>query len=142
MIRDATTADRPAVRELQKLLDHRAPALLEAAFDVGVGRVFVAADDEAIVGYALIVPGNADATPSIAYLAELIVAPGVRRQGWGSALLETVAASLTGYDQLRLTTRADDETARDFYREQGFWNLTTLPGHYRDEDGVLLVRDL
>ncbi|WP_255197186.1 GNAT family N-acetyltransferase [Halorarius litoreus] len=137
------SADRPAVRELQKLLDVRAPALLEAAFDAGLGEVLVAdAGGEALVGYALAVPGDESAEPSIVYLAELVVAPGVRRQGWGTALLDAVCAELDGYDQLRLTVREDDTAARAFYRDRGFWELADLPDHFDGEDGRLLVRDL
>ena len=143
MIREATPADRALVRELEKLLDARAPALLEAAFDADVGTVLVAETAEgALVGYALAVPGDPDADPSIVYLAELVVAPGVRRQGWGETLLETLCDRVHGYDQLRLTARAGDETAHAFYREHGFWELTALPDHFAGDDGVLLVRDL
>lgn len=142
MIRAATAADRPAVRELQKLLDVRAPALLEAAFDAGLGRVLVADEEGALVGYALAVPGARDADPSVVYLAELVVAPGVRREGWGAALLDAVCAEFDGYDQLRLTVRAGDAAARAFYRDRGFWELSTLPDHFDGEDGRLLGRDL
>jgi ribosomal protein S18 acetylase RimI-like enzyme len=143
MIREATPADRSAVRALQKLLDGRAPALLEAAFDADVGTVLVAETEaDALVGYALAVPGDPSADPSIVYLAELVVAPGVRRQGWGAALLEALCDRMDAYDQLRLTARESDDAARAFYRDYGFWELTTLPDHFAAGDGVLLVRDL
>ncbi|MFC7234307.1 GNAT family N-acetyltransferase [Halosegnis marinus] len=144
MIRPATAADRPAVRELQKLLDHRAPALLEAAFDTevrGIGGDAFVADDGGVVGYALAVPGARDADPSVVYLAELAVAPGVRREGYGRRL---VAALADGYDhdQLRVTVAADDDGARAFYTAAGFWELADLPDRFDGADGVLLVRDL
>lgn len=142
MIRPATLADRPAVRELQKLLDVRAPALLEASFEAGVGTVLVADDDGALVGYVLAVPGDPDADPSIVYLAELVVAPGVRRQGWGEAILKALCDRMADYDELRLTARATDEAARAFYRDHGFWELAALSDHFDSGDGVLLVRDL
>lgn len=211
MIRPATDADRQIVRLLQGLLDAPAPAMLELAFDTGVGTVFVATDaravnagkgdsadegdpadegnsaddrddgtpdeesghevdqdpdeesdpDEetgpddygdvrndgreaggAVVGYALVLPGSLDAEPSVVYLAELVVAPGVRREGYGAALVDAVVDRFADYDQLRLTARADDDGVLDFYRELGFWTLDELPDYYRDGDGVLLVRDL
>lgn len=141
MIREATAADRPAVRELQKLLDVRAPALLEATFDADVGTVLVA-ESGGLVGYALAVPGAPDADPSIVYLAEIVVAPGVRRQGWGGKLLAALCERLSNYDQLRLTVRAGDDDARAFYRDHGFWELAELPGHFQPSDGLLLSREL
>jgi ribosomal protein S18 acetylase RimI-like enzyme len=193
MIRSATDADRQSVRVLQALLDAPAPAMLELAFDTGVGTVLVASEDAgddyagdedagddyagdedagddhagdgehvsaeesadgagdddtgdetggAIVGYALVLPGSLEADTSVVYLAELVVAPGVRRQGYGAALVDAVADRFDDYDQLRLTARADDESLLEFYRDQGFWTLDQLEDYYRDGDGVLLVRDL
>jgi len=183
MIRSATDADRQSVRVLQALLDAPAPAMLELAFDTGVGTVLVASEDAgddyagdedagdddagdgehvsaeesadgagdddtgdetggAIVGYALVLPGSLEADTSVVYLAELVVAPGVRRQGYGAALVDAVADRFDDYDQLRLTARADDESVLEFYRDQGFWTLDQLEDYYRDGDGVLLVRDL
>lgn len=157
-VREATPADRPAVRELQKLLDHRAPALLEAAFDTrasGVaGDVFVV-DSGGVVAYALAVPGSREASerasgeaasheaePSVVYLAELAVAPGVRREGHASRLIEALAARYHEYDQLRVTVAAGDDGARAFYASAGFWELDELPGRFGDEDGLLLLRGL
>jgi ribosomal protein S18 acetylase RimI-like enzyme len=188
MIRSATDADRQSVRVLQALLDAPAPAMLELAFDTGVGTVLVASEDAgddyagdedagdedagddhagdgehvsaeesadgagdddtgdetggAIVGYALVLPGSLEADTSVVYLAELVVAPGVRRQGYGAALVDAVSDRFDDYDQLRLTARADDEGVLEFYRDQGFWTLDQLEDYYRDGDGVLLVRDL
>jgi ribosomal protein S18 acetylase RimI-like enzyme len=193
MIRSATDADRQSVRVLQALLDAPAPAMLELAFDTGVGTVLVASEDAgddyagdedagddyagdedagddhagdgehvsaeesadgagdddtgdetggAIVGYALVLPGSLEADTSVVYLAELVVAPGVRRQGYGAALVDAVADRFDDYDQLRLTARADDESVLEFYRDQGFWTLDQLEDYYRDGNGVLLVRDL
>jgi ribosomal protein S18 acetylase RimI-like enzyme len=96
------------------------------------------------------------------YVAELAVAPGERRRGHGRRLLAAVAARHPDRDQLRLTTRVDNERARAFYEALGFREVRRLPGHYdggtdgeetadaedagegagASTDGVLLVRDL
>lgn len=145
MIRDATSADRSAVRNLQTLLDHPAPSLLAAAFDVagdGAGGDVLVADDGGVVGYALVVPGAADATPSVAYLAELAVAPGARRAGHATRLVEAVADRYGTYDQLRVTVAADDAAARSFYASAGFRERDERPGRFDGADGLLLVREL
>lgn len=173
MIRAATPADRPAVRSLQRFLDEPAPALLAAAFDAGVGSVLVAEPGGGTtdaVGYALSVPGHSGSgttggDPAVVYLAELVVAPACRRRGVGARLVRAVGERSVGRDQLRVTTRADDDAALAFYRDQGFERAADLPGHFAGEgsrvdgtddldrrgsdgpgddrrDGVLLVRDL
>lgn len=103
----------------------------------------VAAPDP--VGYALFT-----ADGDSVYVAELAVSPGHRRRGHGARLLAAVAARYPDREQLRLTTRADNEAARSFYASLGFREVEELPGYYGDEDadgpdpadGVLLVRDL
>lgn len=142
MIRTATDADLAAVRALQELLASPAPSLLEMAFETDAATVLVATDDGSVVGYAIAVPGAPDVDPSIVYLAEVVVAPAVRREGYGAALIDAVADRFAEYDQLRLTARADAEGPLAFYRENGFWELADLPGYYDGTDGLLLVREL
>lgn len=145
MIRDATTADRSAVRDLQTLLDHPAPTLLAAAFDIearGAGGDVLVADDGGVVGYALVVPGEADAKPSVAYVAELVVVPEARHEGHATQLVEAVVDRYSAYDQLRVTVAADDETARSFYASVGFREVDRLPDRFDERDGLLLVREL
>lgn len=142
MIRLAAEGDRTRIRTLQQLLRSPAPDLLELAFDGGAGTVLVAETEGEVVGYALAMPGDPDSEPSVVYLAEIVVAPGVRREGHGSGLLSAVRDRFSDYDQLRLTARADDGDALSFYRGVGFWVLAELPDHYADGDGVLLGTEL
>ncbi|WP_435197295.1 GNAT family N-acetyltransferase [Natronomonas sp. EA1] len=141
MIRPATDSDRPRIRTLQQLLRSPAPDLLELALD-GAGTVLVAEDEGEVIAYALAMPGDGDSEPSVVYLAEIVVAPGVRREGHGSRLLDALCDRFPAYDQLRLTARADDADALSFYRGVGFWVLSELPDHYADGDGVLLGKEL
>lgn len=142
MIREATKSDRPQVRTLQRAeLTSPAPELLDLAFESDAGTVLVA-EEETPLGYALAVPGDRTADPAVVYLAEIVVASDARREGHGSALLEAVAERVADYDELRLTARAADEGALEFYRENEFRILADRPDRYEDGDGVLLVRDL
>ncbi|KAB7515916.1 GNAT family N-acetyltransferase [Halosegnis rubeus] len=137
MIRPARPADKPAVRALQSLLNHRAPALLEAAFDAGAGDVVVATNEGSVVGYALAVPGD-----ETVYLAELAVAPGVRREGYGRRLVASLSDDYDEFDQLRVTVAAGDDGARAFYTACGFWELDRIEDRFDGEDGLLLLRRL
>jgi len=143
VIRDATPADRPAVRGLQALIEYPAPSLLAAAFEVGergVGGDLLVADDGGVVGYALVVPGDTDTTPSVAYVAELAVAPDARREGHATRLVEAVADRYGEYDQLRVVVAADDGAARSFYAASGFRELDRLADRFGTTDGLLLAR--
>jgi len=101
--------------------------------------VLVADTDAGPVGYALVVPDR-----PTAYLAELAVAPPAQGRGHGSRLLALVVERYRdrGFDELRLTARADDERVRSFYEGFDFTVAERLPDHYDDGDGLLLVRAL
>lgn len=133
-VRPARAADRPALRALQSTLPEAAPALLDAAFEGPPAEALVATDAGGPVGYALVVPGES------VYLAELVVAPGHRGAGHGSALLSAVRERYDG-DELRTVARADDERARSFYEDHGFRVVERHPDRFEDAAGVLLVRD-
>jgi ribosomal-protein-alanine N-acetyltransferase len=139
MIRPARPADEARLRAIQSAaLEEPWPDLLGASLE-GVSTVFVADTDAGPVGYALVVPDR-----PTAYLAELAVAPPAQGQGHGSRLLALVVERFRdrGFDELRLTARADDERVRSFYDGFGFTVAEELPDHYEDGDGVLLVRGL
>lgn len=94
---------------------------------------------ETPIGYALALDGD------LCYLAEIAVHPGYRRAGHGSALLACVV-DWTDTDEIRLTVRADDPTAKAFYVTHDFREIDRLPGHYDDgsstRDGLLLSKPL
>lgn len=147
MIRRARDGDRGPIAALQGRLDTPAPRLLEAAFDAGVATLLVAEAGDELVGYALAVPGDPDAAPSVVYLSELVVAPGHRRTGWGTALLDRLCELSADHDEIRAVARADDDAVLAFYRDRGFEPRGTRPDEYalgdgHTADGVLLARDL
>lgn len=135
------------IAALQARLDTPAPRLLEAAFDAGAATLLVAEAGDELVGYALAVPGDPDATPSVVYLSELVVAPGHRRAGWATALLDRLQVLAADHDEIRAVARADDDEALAFYRDQGFEPRGTRPDEFalgdgHTADGVLLACDL
>jgi ribosomal-protein-alanine N-acetyltransferase len=91
------------------------------------------------VGYALALDGDQ------CYLAEIAVHPKYRRNSYGSELLRSVV-DRTDTDEIRLTVRADDPTAKAFYETHDFSVVDRLPGHYDDgadtRDGLLLSKSL
>lgn len=64
-----------------------------------------------------------------AYIEELYVKPGLRGQGIGRALLETVMeeARTAGADHIDLGTSEDDTAARGLYESAGFTNRENGP---------------
>lgn len=152
-VRPGRPADRPAIRALRSALAHPTEDLLAPALErsgsIDGGPVALVAvpvagtrsgNESDPIGYALVVPGPVDASPAVVTVAELAVAPAARRAGVGTALVEAVAARFGDHDRLRITTRAADDRARDFYRTLGFEVREELDGYYDGEDAVRLDR--
>jgi len=132
MIRPAEPADEPAIRTLQAELPHADPGVVDAAF-LGPFLARVAVDG-GVVGYAIALPGRP------ATLSELVVAPDRRREGYGRALVASVAAA-TDAGELAVTTPAGATGVRRFYDRLGFAPEERLPGFYADgSDALRLVR--
>jgi ribosomal-protein-alanine N-acetyltransferase len=153
-IREAVSADMPALETIQHAtLASPWPELLDRAVHGDGVFCLVAAlsqmeqktdlqTDLGIdtpVGYALALDGDQ------CYLAEIAVHPEYRREGYGSELLKRVV-DRTDTDEIRLTVRADDPTAKAFYETHEFSVIDRLPGHYDDgedtRDGLLLSKSL
>lgn len=101
------------------------------------------------VGYVLAIPGDPvggdstdENTDGGVYVGELVVVPGYRRNGHGSALLDALATRFPRRGRLRLTARANDEGTLAFYRENGFRVVDVLAGHYEEADGLVLSREI
>ena len=151
-VRDGRPDDLPALRAVQEralaepwtelltlAADGGGPTLLVATD--GTGGVDSVGDADTPVGYALAVTDEDDA---VGYLVELAVAPTHQGEGYGSALVERLVDRFAErrVERLRVTVRAVDERAREFYRDRGFERRERLPDHYESGDGVLLTRDL
>ena len=152
MIRTATAADRPVLVSLQGLLPERAPTLLDhalAAGDVLVSSAAVASDpwetagaaDRATdssagvpVGYLLSVDGTE------AHVAELVVAPGYRREGRASALLRALFASLPVGRRVTVAVAPDNRAALALYRAAGFAEVGRRERYFESGPALLLAR--
>lgn len=150
-VRRGRRDDRPAIAALRSALAHPtegllAPALAPSgAIDGGPVALVAVPDAETRngtdpIGYVLALPGPLDASPAVVRIAELAVAPAARRAGAGSALVESIAARFGNHDRIRVTTPADDDRARGFYRALGFETIDRLAGHYDGADAVRLDR--
>lgn len=98
------------------------PAALEAAIDGSTFVVTARAEGE-LVGLARAISDGV----SIAYVQDLLVAPGSRRSGVGSALLAAVLARFAHVRQLVLLSDAEPR-ADAFYRSLGLTQVSESAG--------------
>ncbi|MFC6963773.1 GNAT family N-acetyltransferase [Halocatena marina] len=153
----------PILKSIQRAsLTSPWPALLDSAVHGGATCLVATTTTDTPIGYALSVTGQpetdavdqatgreTDTEGAQCYLAELAVDPHHRREGYGSSLLKSVIER-TDADELLLTARADDTTARGFYETHGFQVIDRLPEHYEHghgqeterRDGLLLSKPL
>lgn len=136
MIRLADPGDAPILRALQSILPEPAPETLERALS-GYGLLLVSTDDtDTPVGYALTLPGD-----ERAYLAELVVAPGARREGRATSLLEATVARLSeDVTTLSLAVSPDNGAARELYETAGFRVVDVDPEYYESGPALILAR--
>nr|WP_264475028.1 N-acetyltransferase [Salinirubrum litoreum] len=112
------------------------PGAALSAFDV-----FVAVGETgAVVGYLLAVRGD----PT--HVAEVVVAPDHRRQGYGAALFDRLFAAVAERHAdadshlVRLAVSPDDDRACSFYRSLGFEASQYDADYYGDDPALLLVK--
>jgi ribosomal protein S18 acetylase RimI-like enzyme len=130
-------ADRKRVTEIQQqALAEPWPALLATALE-GPPPLYVA-DDGRPVGYCIVVPGG----EQVLYVPELAVHPARQGEGLGSALLEALACEFDSHSELRLTMRAVDSGAREFYDAHGFEQVERVADHFDSGDGIVLRKRL
>lgn len=105
---------------------------------------FLAVADGTPQGFVL-----ARATAGEAEILSLGVLPGMRRGGYGAALVRAAAvcAGEAGARRLFLEVGAGNEAARHLYRRLGFGEVGRRPRYYRRESGgfedaLILARDL
>ena len=101
-----------------------------AAFALGGSpreRLWLAEDGDQLVGCAAIVAAD----PQVAQLRWFLVAPGARRSGLGTRLLnEAIAFSRAAdYDRVMLWTVSALETAAGLYRAAGFQRCESVAAH-------------
>ena len=142
MIRPATDGDAAAIATLQSHLDAPSPRLLAAAGTVGTCLVAVVDDRSHSgrptgtptpggrpVGYVLVI-GDGDT-----HLAELVVHPDHRREGYGRALVDAVVDRQAPGTRVTIAVAADNDAARSLYESAGFAPVDRRPEFYASVDG-------
>ncbi len=154
-VRRARPADRGALLSLQSTLPRPNPDLLRGTLDAELGRVLVSTvdgcEDGGIpVGYLLAL-GRAAGPPvggeggpgppaeeSGAYVAELVVAPGHRREGRATGLLSALLGAVDGW--VTLTVAPGNESARACYESLGFEVLRREPDFFEGDPALVMGR--
>lgn len=138
-VRRAREQDLAAIAEIETAAFSR-PWCLNTFTDIlrrPEAELLVAADGDAVVGYAVLVRAIGEAE-----LANLAVSRAHRSQGVGEALLSEAARTLVdqGVRHLFLAVRASNAGAIRLYERFGFQVIGIHPSYYRDpvEDARIL----
>lgn len=134
-IREARPADELTLRHLQSFLPDSSPELLD--YGLTAGMLFVSTDESGTpVGYLLAVPGEET------HIAELVVAPGHRREGRASELLESLLDRLPAGRRVTLAVSPDNEAALSLYRDHGFERVEKRDVFFDGEPALVLAREV
>lgn len=141
MIRPARPADLPVLETLQRGLEEPSPELLDpaAGAEILVSTAGEPAwdregiDPETPVGYLLWLPGES------VYVAELVVAPGFRREGRARKLFVALFATLAPGTLVRLQVAAENEDAQSLYRSLGFEFVGRDADAYESDAGLWMA---
>ncbi|WP_410766654.1 GNAT family N-acetyltransferase [Haloferax sp. DFSO60] len=128
-VRRASPDERARLSSLQKLLSHPSSDLLDSWPTVGTVLVSVDSDD-APVGYLLAIGDH---------LAELAVAPGFRREGRGTDLIDAYHAQRPD-SQLTLFVYPENAVARACYESLGFEVDGRVADAFAGEEGIRMIR--
>ena len=114
---------------------------LGALFEHGTGMVLVAEKGQGLCGYLAL-----QVTAPEAELLRIVVAPELRRQGFGSRLLDFAWERLAdlGVCSCYLEVRRSNTAARRLYGRHGFASCGIRPGYFRGprEDALVLKKEL
>ena len=149
-VRPAEARDLPGILAIERasFSDPWTEDAFESAFALQRMRLFVAeevSDDRrggapVLVGYVVALLLGLEAE-----IADLAVAPSVRRRGIGSVLLDRTLADLSarGVEAVFLEVRESNSAARALYESRGFASVGRRRGYYRHpaEDALILKRE-
>ena len=116
------------------------PSRVHKAIQDRATNVAVIREQGVVLGFGIMRYGE-----QRAHLTLLAVQPGQRKRGLGAVLLAWLekCAVTAGLERVQLEARADNPTAIDFYREQGYERCGTVAGYYRGTlDAVRLEKGL
>ncbi len=145
VLRDMTTADLPAVLQLEEEL-FAPDTWTEWMYRDELARpdtrhYLVATDDDtgAVVGYAGLIAYDDEA-----HLATIGVTGARQGERIGALLLDALLAEADGKrTPVLLEVRADDEVTQAFYRRRGFAEVGRRPKYYplSGKDAVVMLRE-
>lgn len=139
-VRPATRADAGAVAALEAAVfgdDAWSGDSVLQELTHPLRQAYVAVDEAGEVCGYVVVLGVGD----VADLQRIAVADARRRRGVATALLG--ACDLSAYERVVLEVRADNESARAFYRRHGFAEISRRRGYYADGgDAVVMARSV
>lgn len=140
-IRPAVAADLDAVLALEEECEG-ADAWSRALLAEGLAGVlptvsYLVADDEGVVGYAVV-----SCVDDVADLQRIGVTAAHRRSGVGSQLLGEAVdlARREGMQRLLLEVREDNRAALALYAARGFVEIDRRPRYYRDGSTAIVMR--
>ncbi len=139
MIRPATPADIPAMRDLEARAGNAAHWTADAYDKIFSGdrpRVALVCEQEQVVGFVV---GSQNGPEW--EIENIVVAAQFRKRGSGSTMLGAFldVARQAGACEVLLEVRASNHSARSFYVKHGFAENGRRPGYYENprEDAVL-----
>lgn len=150
-IREIQQADIDALVKLENLCfdtyyrDHR---FTHAEFEYYVRNddaiCLAAIVDSSLVGY---IAGTIKYLPNqlLVSVDSIAVVDDFRRKGFGSRLLKALIrdAKRRGCECVSLVVATRNETGIEFFAEQGFKKLRTIPSYYGDDiDGFVMISDI
>ena len=140
-VRHARPHDTERVVEIERTcFTNPNPTLLANVCGI-VDGFLVAENDDGVVGYVLFTPSSA----SDARILSLAVAPGYRRQGVATRLMQGAFDVLRerGFDTVSLEVRVSNTSAQSLYDNLGFVPVGVEEGYYDDgEDAYLMEKEL
>ena len=143
MIEAASEVDLAALVEIERECfdaDAWSETLVRAELDAPSRSMFVAREDDLVIGYVSIA-----VAADLAELLRIAVRPEVRERGNGRQLLDEAmrAARAGGGQRMLLEVAADNAAAMRLYRSAGFTDIDRRFGYYGPErDGLVLGRSL
>jgi len=103
----------------------------------------VAVIDGRLVGY-VVVDVEMRCGKKVGHVLNLAVEQGFRRMGIGRALMDEAISYVrkTGADEVWLEVKESNTAARKFYSSIGFVEKGRIRGYYRDEDAILMYKEI
>ena len=132
MIREFNFKDIEEVNKLLKELDYK---IEEKSFDNDFLKVLIY-EDNGIKG-VLVYQDLID----ILTIDYIIVNKSYRKLGIGTKLLSFLEEKYKNINNITFEVRESNKSAIDFYKNNGYKEVTKRKHYYKDEDGILMIKE-